>query len=121
MTLSTTNLTPLVVFVDVDDTLIRSAGTKRIAITSVAQHVSSLYAEGATLFCWSSGGANYARTIAEELGIANCFAGFLPKPNVIIDDQEIDKWRRLKQIHPGRCSAMSVEKYWQLVNKTPIT
>jgi hypothetical protein len=30
-------------------------------------------------------GAEYANA-AEELGIADCFAGFLPKPTLIIDD-----------------------------------
>lgn len=110
--------TPLIVYVDVDDTLIRSAGTKHFPVSGVAEHVRCLFAEGAVLFCWSSGGADYARSIAEELGIANCFAGFLPKPNVILDDQDVGKWRRLTQIHPSQCGRMSTEKYWQAITTT---
>jgi hypothetical protein len=110
---------PLVVYVDVDDTLIRTAGTKRIPVSGVAQHIIALAAEGALLYCWSSGGAEYALEIAEELGIEQCFAAFLPKPHVILDDQDVSKWRRLTQVHPGRCSALTVQAYWQSINNPP--
>ncbi len=110
------NPTPLVVYVDVDDTLIRTAGTKRIPVSGVAQHVAKLAAEGAVLYCWSSGGADYAREVATELGIANCFTAFLPKPHVIVDDQDVTKWRRTTQVHPGRCSVITIEEYWQSIN-----
>ena len=110
------NPIPLVVYVDVDDTLVRTAGTKRIPISGVDQHVVSLAAEGAVLYCWSSGGAEYAREVASELGIENCFVAFLPKPHVLLDDQDVSKWRRLTQVHPGRCSSLSVQRYWQSIN-----
>lgn len=106
---------PLVVYVDVDDTLIRTAGTKRIPVSGVSQHVASLAADGAVLYCWSSGGAEYAKEVAVELGIDRCFAGFLPKPHVMIDDQEVSAWRRTAQVFPGKCSAFSLEKYWKLI------
>jgi hypothetical protein len=109
--------TPLVVYVDVDDTLIRTAGSKRIPVSGVAQHVAALAAEGALLYCWSSGGADYAREVAVELGIDHCFAAFLPKPNVILDDQNVSQWRRLTQVHPGRCPVLSVEAYWRSINE----
>ena len=67
-----------VVFVDVDDTLVRSVGSKRIPMTSVVAHVRELHASGHVLYLWSSGGAEYARKSAEELELAECFAGFLP-------------------------------------------
>jgi cation transport ATPase len=108
---------PLVVYVDVDDTLIRTAGTKRIPVSGVSQHVAALAAEGAILYCWSSGGAEYAREVATELGIDQCFAAFLPKPHVILDDQEVGNWRRVAHVHPGRCSAYSVSAYWESINK----
>jgi phosphoserine phosphatase len=38
-------------------------------IPSVVQHVKDLYEQGATLYCWSSGGAEYARQSAHEFGI----------------------------------------------------
>jgi hypothetical protein len=53
-----------VVFVDVDDTLVRSIGTKRIPITRVVDRVRRLHQEGASLNLWSSGGAAYAKESA---------------------------------------------------------
>lgn len=82
-----------IVFVDVDDTLVRSAGTKRIAVTSVVERVAALKQAGATLYCWSTGGADYAREVARELGLEPCFVAFLPKPTIMLDDQA-----------PGECS-----------------
>lgn len=82
-----------VVYVDVDDTLVRSLGTKRIPMPTVIAKVRRLHAEGAMLYLWSSGGAEYAKRSAEELGIADCFTDFLPKPTVIIDDQAVSEWR----------------------------
>lgn len=88
------------VFVDVDDTLVRFAGTKRIPIPSVLERVKKLHAEGAKLYLWSSGGAEYALDSAKELRIDYCFVGFLPKPNLIIDDQAISEWRYCKHEFP---------------------
>lgn len=84
---------PKVIFVDVDDTLIRSVGTKRIPIPSTIARVRTLKELGNQLFLWSSGGADYARAAALELGIETCFDGFLPKPSVYIDDQPVSEWR----------------------------
>jgi hypothetical protein len=79
----------LVAYVDVDDTLVRSIGNKRIPIPNVVRHVRQLFEEGVELYLWSTGGAEYARGTAYELGIGDCFRGFLPKPQVIIDYQEL--------------------------------
>ena len=102
---------PLVIYIDVDDTLVRTFGTKRMPIGGMADHVKALVADGAVLYCWSSGGAAYARLVANELGIGECFSGFLPKPHVMIDDQEINAWRRLIQVHPGQCGGFTVADY----------
>jgi Protein of unknown function (DUF705) len=83
------------VYVDIDDTIVRSVGAKRIPMPSVIQHVRNLKKQGAVLFCWSSGGAEYAKQSAQEFGIADCFEAFLPKPNVMIDDQEIGSWKSI--------------------------
>lgn len=101
----------LVVHVDVDDTLARTAGTKRIPMVEVVEHVRALAASGAMLYCWSSGGGEYAQATAEELGIANCFVGFLPKPHVIIDDQQVGDWRQLVQVHPLQCVGAAATRY----------
>ena len=92
---------PKVAYIDVDDTLVRSAGTKRIPIVSVVRHVRALKEEGWELYCWSSGGGDYARATAKELGLSDCFVGFLPKPDVMIDDVPPQSWSFLRVIHPG--------------------
>jgi len=89
-----------IVFVDVDDTLVRSAGSKRIPITPVAERVVALKQAGATLYCWSTGGAAYAREVARELGLEHCFVAFLPKPTIMLDDQPPAEWRLCRHVHP---------------------
>ncbi|HLM54450.1 MAG TPA: DUF705 domain-containing protein [Pseudoxanthomonas sp.] len=58
-----------VIFVDVDDTLVRSIGSRRIAMPPVIVRVRELHDAGMALYLWSSGGAEYARCSAAELGI----------------------------------------------------
>jgi Protein of unknown function (DUF705) len=106
---------PLYIFVDVDETLIRNYGTKRIPILSVIEHVKNLHAQGAILYCWSSGGADYARASAIEVKLEHCFEGFLPKPQVLIDDTKLANWRVLKEVHPNSCAGFSVEDYRKLL------
>jgi len=98
---------PLCIYVDVDDTLVRTVGSTRIPIPSVIRHVGELHREGAILYCWSAGGADYAKSTAEEFGIARFFTAFLPKPNVIIDDQEVIAWPQFLHVHPASISSMS--------------
>ena len=66
----------------------------------VIARVRSLFEQGAQLYLWSSGGADYARQSAEELGIVGCFVAFLPKPTLIIDDQTVSEWRYCKHEFP---------------------
>jgi len=87
-------------YVDVDDTLVRSVGTKRIPIPSAIARVRELHDQGWTLYLWSTGGAAYAESTAKELGLTHLFAGFLPKPTLIIDDQELKEWRGLMHERP---------------------
>ena len=82
----------LVAYVDVDDTLVRQTGTKRIPMVAVVEHVRQLHQAGVTLYCWSAGGADYSRRTARELGIESLFTGFLPKPHVLLDDQPPSEW-----------------------------
>jgi predicted HAD superfamily phosphohydrolase YqeG len=105
------NEKPLVVYVDVDDTLIRSVGTKRIPVPSAIQHVRDLAEQGAELYCWSSGGATYARASAEEVGLIACFSAFLPKPQVFLDDQAPGDWRRTLFVHPSEGAGQTVSGY----------
>ena len=101
----------LIIYVDVDDTLVRSIGHKRVPIPNVVGHVRTLSGSGATLYCWSSGGASYAKQSAEELGIAECFTGFLPKPHVFLDDQSPEAWRGSVHVHPLSITGRTVEDY----------
>ncbi len=93
-----------VIFVDVDDTFVHTAGSKRMAIPATIARIRELSASGSRLFCWSSGGAAYARTAAQEFGIGACFEAFLPKPTVMIDDQAPHEWTRLEVVHPSQLS-----------------
>lgn len=105
------NAATLIVYVDVDDTFVRSVGTKRIPIPGVIEHVKELKQSGATLFCWSSGGAEYAQHSAKEFGIDGCFDAYLPKPNVLIDDQAVADWRLCLEIHPQEVESRGALKY----------
>lgn len=93
-----------VVFVDIDDTLVRSAGTKRIPMPAVIAQVRQLHEQGVILFLWSSGGSDYAESTAKELGIHECFSGFLPKPDAYIDDQPVREWKYCEHIHPSKAN-----------------
>jgi cation transport ATPase len=90
-----------IIFVDVDDTLVRTIGSKRIPMPASIAHVKQLFLEGYELYLWSSGGAQYAEDSALELGIHGCFKGFLPKPKQYIDDQAFSDWRYLQHVHPN--------------------
>jgi len=39
--------------------------------------------------------------VCERLGLAGLFAGFLPKPDLMIDDQPPSDWRGLLVLHPN--------------------
>jgi hypothetical protein len=47
------------------------------------------------------------------VGIEECFAAFLPKPDVLLDDQAVSEWRRLLNVHPAECHGQSVASYRQ--------
>ena len=68
-----TELRGLVAYVDIDDTLVRSFGSKRIPMTQMVRHVRELSRDGVVLYAWSSGGGDYARDAARELGLEDCF------------------------------------------------
>jgi len=110
--------TNLIVFVDVDDTLVRTVGTKRIPMVSTIEHVRRLKAEGVQLFCWSAGGADYAREVAIDFHLADCFIAFLPKPHVMIDDQPPVEWSRTRLIHPASCTGHSATNYCELLDSS---
>jgi len=102
---------PFYVYVDVDETFVRNYGTKRIPIPTVIEHVKALNEQGAIMYCWSSGGAEYAQASAREFGIEQYFTCFLPKPELAIDDMQFSQWRNLLQVHPNECPGNTIELY----------
>lgn len=101
----------LVAYVDVDDTLVRQTGTKRIPMVAVVEHVRRLHRAGVTLYCWSAGGADYSRSTARELGIESLFSGFLPKPQVLVDDQPPGEWPNCIVAVPAGLASATAEDH----------
>lgn len=99
------------IYVDIDDTLVRSVGNKRIPIPATVALVRELHRAGASLYAWSTAGGEYARAAATELGIEDCFVAYLPKPRALIDDREFVDWK-VAEIHPAQCSSTSAEEFF---------
>jgi hypothetical protein len=77
------------IFIDVDGTLLNSnEGVDPRAQEILRQIRMKLNAEhpDSGLYLWSGAGGDYARSKAEEHGLAGFFSGFVGKPDVIIDD-----------------------------------
>lgn len=91
-----------IIYFDIDDTLVRSYGQKRIPMPEVIAQIRRLKAEGVTLYLWSSGGSEYCKSTAQELGIVECFEGFLPKPTVYVDDQPVHEWKLCTHLYPSQ-------------------
>jgi hypothetical protein len=71
----------------------------------VVAAVHALHKQGCALYLWSSGGAEYARSSAVELGLEGCFVAYLPKPHAYIDDQAVPEWRYCQHILPSNAHA----------------
>lgn len=99
-------------YIDVDDTLVHTFGSKRIPLTHTIDFVRKLKADGVTLYCWSKAGASYAKATAKELNIEDCFEAFLTKPDVLIDDLKSSKWIS-KEVHPNACFALTIEELFE--------
>lgn len=97
-----------ILYVDVDDTLVRSFGSKRIPMSASVEAVRELHRRGVRLFCWSSGGEEYALQSARELGLEGCFEAFLPKPEGLLDDVPVECWD-LRQWHPNQAPRLLEE------------
>ena len=99
---------PTVIYLDVDDTLVRPAGEQRVPVPGMVMRVRELAQKGGELYLWSRQGAEYARQTARELDIEDCFRAFLPKPQVLIDPQALEDWN-VSEIHPAACASMRLE------------
>ena len=90
----------MIVYVDVDDTLVRWAGSKCIPRTLIIERIKKRKADGDTLYLWSRAGAEAAQSVAEHLGIEDLFVAFLPKPDLLLDDEPIEEWKFLQHEYP---------------------
>lgn len=102
----------MIIYIDVDNTLVRSFGGRQEPIPEMVSHVRQLRAEGAELYLWSAGGADYCRRTAEALHISECFKAFLPKPRIIIDDQQVCDWVHCETYHPDTSARMQLKDYF---------
>ena len=57
---------------------------------------------------------DYCRATAIELGIEDCFVAFLPKPRIMIDDQEVKDWVFCTTFHPTTCAGKRLEDYFKI-------
>jgi hypothetical protein len=48
------------------------------------------------------GAHSMLRQARSLFGIEHCFVGFLPKPDVSIDDQSLADWHHLREVHPAQ-------------------
>jgi hypothetical protein len=91
----------MIYFIDVDDTLVRTAGTTVIPMPRTVDFIKAHASPENTIYLWSRGGADYARQRARAVGVESPIEGFLPKPDVIIDDQSLLDWTHLSTFHPN--------------------
>jgi len=71
------------VCVDVDLTLVDA--NKKL-LSGATESLAKLRDKGCHLFLWSTNGVEYARNIASFYHLTDMIEGFVPKPDLIIDD-----------------------------------
>ena len=49
-----------------------------------------------------------AQQSAREVAIEGCFVAFLPKPQILIDDQAPAEWRRLVHVYPTDATSQTL-------------
>lgn len=80
-------------------------GTKQIPIPNAIRYVRAMFDAGNTLYLWSRGGAAYSKEIAIKLKIEDCFVGFLPKPEIVLDDRLVNLLDHCEFLHPSNVDA----------------
>ena len=76
------------------------------------------------LFAWSDGGSEAARVHVVEAGVEDLFSGFLPKPNVLLDEHGVDEWPDVRVQAPGLLGAYTTEsitvlEWWEAIRTRP--
>ena len=93
-----------VFFIDVDGTLERKVLGIEVPLKNVVAGVQLLKREGALIYLWSTGGSAHARKAAREAKIEKLVDGFLPKPNVYVDDKPVKDWKDCERWKPKKLS-----------------
>ena len=91
----------MIYYVDIDDTLVRTSGGKTFPIPRTVAWIKTIDISQNKIYLWSRGGGDYAKATAIKLGIEMLVAGFLPKPDVMVDDQSLMEWTHMKTVHPN--------------------
>lgn len=97
-----------VIYIDVDDTLIRTFGSRTLPIVHMIDLVKQLKDASAELYCWSAAGRDHAIDVAREYGIYDCFVAFMTKPELMIDDRTLTQLH-IQEMHPNECHLTAQE------------
>ena len=86
-----------VIYIDVDGTLISEDGTDRL-FPAMKKLLPLLKNCGYTMYLWSMGGAEYAKSVARKHKVMKYFKAFLSKPDIVVDDhfESFAHWKPLK-------------------------
>ncbi len=105
------------IFLDVDGTLLNSnegvdPRAKEI-LRQLRRKIDAEYPDSG-LYLWSGAGGDYARSKAEEHGLAGFFSGFAGKPDIIIDDNP-------SSVFPRKTIIWNGDSQWQNLISTMFT
>ena len=56
-----------IIFIDIDDTLVRTYGLKRIPIPKTIQAIFRFHKEGSEIYLWSNGGSDYCKKNSKRI------------------------------------------------------
>lgn len=86
------------IFVDVDNTLL-IGGKLNIPLVEWCERHKR---DGLTMYLWSARGAEYAKEIANRLGVSKLFDHIIDKPGYIVDDMGVQWPKYINVVHPSQ-------------------
>ena len=97
-----------IIYVDVDDTLVRTDGSKRIPVPAVIDHVRKLADKDDELYLWSEVALRtpvLRRTNSEaQVASERSFRSQM-------SSKVLNEWRRLLGMHPSNCQRTTLTEY----------
>ena len=85
--------TPLIVYSDVDEALVRNADWAYISVSAATSHAQTLYGQGDDLSYWSFNGMTSAGQLTQAVGPEGLFLSFLSKPLNAAEGQTVETFR----------------------------